>query len=443
MKALADFAETIEFAPASFAGLSQYVDVEWVQKALGARGASEVKVRRRKLPPEVALWLPIGMGLFRDRSIHEVVEHLELVVDDRAGAGVSAGAIPGARARVGSDPLATLFELSAESWSKLYLEEDRWRGLTLWAMDGSCLNLADTEENASAFGRADGRSQSAFPQARIAALINTRTRILAGLSAGAYDKGELTLLQPLWGLIPDHSMTLVDRGLHSWWAFHALNTQGSERHWLTRARDNLSAKVVRKLGRGDDVVEVTILAKTRKKHPEAPEKLLMRRVRVIRKGYKSTVLLTSALDPERYPACELRDVYVQRWEIELAYDEIKTHLLESEVCLRSKTADGVRQELYGIGIAYNLVRLELARVAKDLRIDPGRMSFRHAVGLIRGFMLSVWATSPGAVPKRLASLEKHIRLLVLPARRKRSYPRVVRRRDARYPVARARAGLPK
>jgi hypothetical protein len=437
MTALANFAATIEFTPSSFEGLSRHFDAQWLEKALAVTaGAGEVKVRKRKLPREVALWLPIGMGLFRDRSIHEVIEHLDLVVDEHAGSGISAGAIPRARARVGSAPLVALFDLSADSWSRLYLDANRWRDLTLWAMDGTCLNLPDTEENAKAFGRADGRSPSAFPQARVAALLNARTHILAGLCVGPYDQGELTLLEPLWDRIPDYSMTLVDRGLHSWWAFDRLSSRGTERHWMTRSRANLSAKLVKKLGRGDDLVEVTVSAKARKKHPDAPEKLLMRRVRVMRKGYQPMLLLTSALDPERYPASELRDVYAQRWEIELGYDEIKNHLLEGEVTLRSKTADGVKQEVFGIGIAYNLVRLELARVASELRVTPTRMSFRHAVGFIRGFMLSIWATSPGAIPKRLGSLDRQVRLLLLPPRRARHCPRVVRRRDARYPVRR-------
>lgn len=118
------------------------------------------------------------------------------------------------------------------------------------------------------------------------------------------------------------------------------------------------------------------------------------------KGFRPQRLITSLLDPEKYPAKEVSALYHERWEIELGFDEIKTRLLEREEALRSRKPDGVRQELAGIGIAYNLVRVEMARVATELGIEPTRLSFRHSLMLIRNFCLAVWATSPGAIPRR-------------------------------------------
>ncbi len=145
-------------------------------------------------------------------------------------------------------------------------------------------------------------------------------------------------------------------------------------------------------------------------------------------------LITSALDPERYPAYELAALYFERWEIELGFDEIKTHLLERENILRSKTPEGIRQEVYGIALAYNLVRRELAVVARSEGIDPRRMSFRHGLLLIRNFMLTAWTTPAGALPRRLASLEQDLLLLVLPQRRDRHYARTVISKHRRYPT---------
>lgn len=427
--------DVLDLSPAKFEGLKEHFEPGWLVAAFAkVTGGADVTLRRRKLPVDVGLWLPIGMGLFRDRSIQETVQHLGLVIGSKKG--ISAGAIPRARYRLGSGPVETLFELSAASWSLRGIEEGRWRGLSVWAMDGSCFSLPDTPENDAVYGRSsNGTTVGACPKARVAALVNARTHLMAGFSMGAYAEGELSLLEPLWQKIPDSSITLVDRGLHSWWAFYLLNSTGTERHWLTRARSTTACTVKERLGAHDDLVEVELSPRMRKEHPEAPMRLLLRRITVsvrTKKGRKRVDLLTSAVDPETYPAAEIAALYRERWEIELVYDETKTHLLEGETQLRSKTAEGVRQELYGAAIAYNLVRLEILRVAQAHKRTPLSISFRHALMLIRNFMVSAWATSPGALPRRLASLEEDLTLLFLPRRRGRSYPRLIRHKRARY-----------
>ena len=154
----------------------------------------------------------------------------------------------------------------------------------------------------------------------------------------------------------------------------------------------------------------------------------------MRRGKRKLAILTSAMDPERFPAHEVAELYRERWEVEIGYDEIKTDLFNRAATLRSKTPEGVRQEMYGAAIAYNLVRLELARVAAQLKVAPRRMSFRHGLMLIRNFMVTAWQTPRGALPRRLGSLEADLRLLLLPPRRARSYRRWIRLRRHRYPT---------
>ena len=101
------------------------------------------------------------------------------------------------------------------------------------------------------------------------------------------------------------------------------------------------------------------------------------------KGHPRSTLLTSLTDPKLYPAKELVELYHERWEAEIAYDEVKTHLLAREETIRSRTPDGVRQELWGIAIAYNLVRLEVERAAAEANVPPTRISFVAAVALVR------------------------------------------------------------
>jgi len=437
---LDDLRDALCVTPAAFVGLTQHISPAWLEEALrSSTGGASASLRRRKLPLEMAVWLTIGMALFRDRSIQETAHHLSLVLGDDGS--ISPGALPLARARLGSGPLEVLFDLSAASWSRA--SEDRlWRGLSVWAMDGTCFNLPETPENDAVYGRSENATaMGPFPKARAAALTNARTHVMAGFEVGPYAEGELSLLASLWQKIPDHSCTLIDRGLLSWWAFDQLTKSGTERHWLTRARSPLSCTPVRKLGRNDELVHVFMSRKARDKHPEAPCSILVRRISITVKTSKGRMrvdILTSALDPEKYPASELTALYRERWEIEIAYDELKTHLLEAKDTLRSKTPEGVRQELFGAAIAHNLVRVELCRVASQTKRDPRSLSFRHALLLIRNFMITAWTTAPGALPRRLGSLRKDLKLLLLPPRRSRRYPREIKYRTARYPVRKPR-----
>jgi hypothetical protein len=421
--------------PEAFKTFGKYVDASWVEEAQKLR-AKKATARKRKLPPAQAIWLVIGMALFRDRSIHEVVHHLELILKTNGKRTVVApSAVAQARQTLGWEPLKHLFETSAAAWLETPSSAERWRGLSLWALDGTCFRVPDTGENCATFGvPKTGNNIAAYPQIRLVGLLEVRTHLLRGISFGAFEEGELSLSKALWPLVPDHGLVLKDRGLLSWWACHQLTTHGTERHWLMRAKSNLSFRPIEKLGPGDGLITVGISHHARKEHPDLPKTMVVRRIRSHRKGYRPGWLITSLLDPTKYPADELVDLYGERWEIELGYDEVKTHLLGSAEALRSKKPDGVRQELYGIALAYNLVRLEMRRVAREAGVAPLRVSFLHSLHAIRAFLLAVWSTSPGAVPRRLASLDTDLRLLILPERRLgRSVPRQVKIKTSKYP----------
>lgn len=430
-------ADVLAFTPEAFTALGAHLKPEWFVEALaaGAAGEEQVEMRRRKLPLDRALWLIIGMGLFRDRSIQEVVEHLEISLP-RPGpkAGVAPSAIPQARERLGSSPVQHLFELTAEHWAHAHAKADPWRGLSLYGLDGSCLRVPDTAENEAEFGKPkSGRASSGYPQVRVVGLMALRAHTLAGLSVGGIDKGEMTLVDPLWKKIPDQSLTIMDRGFLAWGPLYRLHAGGKERHWLIRAKSNLTWRKLKTLGPGDSLVEIRPSAQVRRKYPGMPETFEVRVISYRIKGYRPQKIITSMLDPVKYPASEMAALYHERWELELGYDEIKTHLLEREESLRSRKPAGVLQEVAGIGIAYNLVRVEMERVAQQLNLEPTRISFRHALVLIRNFCLAAWSTSPGAVPRRLGSLDADLRLLVLPERRsERRYPRHVKIKMSNY-----------
>jgi hypothetical protein len=146
-------------------------------------------------------------------------------------------------------------------------------------------------------------------------------------------------------------------------------------------------------------------------------------------------LLTSLVDAEQFPSDEIVALYHERWEIELGYDEIKTHLLEREEAIRSRTPAGVRQELWAIALGYNLVRVEMARVALEAGVQPNRISFVNAVAFIRAAWLT-WSTpplAPGRIPEGMANLRRDLKLLILPPRRtERAFPRAVKIKMSNY-----------
>ncbi|MEK7838735.1 MAG: transposase, partial [candidate division NC10 bacterium] len=135
-----------------------------------------------------------------------------------------------------------------------------------------------------------------------------------------------------------------------------------------------------------------------------------------------------------YPADELRTIYHVRWELELGFDEIKTELLEREETIRSKSPQAVRQEIYGILVAYNLVRLEMERVAAEAHVPPTRISFVAALHRIVDEWSWLAVTSPGAIPSRLHDLRADLKRFILPPRRsERRYPRAVKIKMSNYP----------
>jgi hypothetical protein len=427
---------------ASFEVFSEALDPEWIAQALAATGTATV--RRRKLPADYVLWIVIGMGLLRDRSIQEVVRHLALVLPapDGQRPTVSGSAIVQARDRLGPQPLAWLFGATADAWATASAAEHRWRGLAVFGVDGTTLRVPDTPENDAHFGRpgtSRGGAAAGYPQLRLVALMVLRSHLLAAVAFWPYGDSEPVLAESLWSQLPDRSLTIVDREFCTYEVFHRLADPARGRHWLTRAKKALSWDVVAPLGPDDALVELRPSRQTRAAHPPLPERWRVRAVRYQRRGFRPQTLLTSLLDPVAYPAAEIVALYHERWELELGFDEVKTHTLErEEALLRSKAPTRIAQELWGLVLGYNLARLVMARVAAEAGVAPTRISFRHALNFIRVFWLTGWLASPGVLPRRLAALHDELKLLILPARRPRRYPRAVKIKMSNYPRKRPR-----
>jgi|HubBroStandDraft_1064217.scaffolds.fasta_scaffold49243_2 hypothetical protein len=419
---------------ASFDIFRQHLDPAWVEQALLETGTTSV--RNRKIPAALVVWLLLGMALLRDRSIPAVLAHLHLhrvgpPLDD---APPTSGAIVQARDRLGQEPMQVLFELTAGHWFSQGPVGPWFHGLRMLAVDGSVLRVPDSEQNAEVFGvPKSGRSRGAYPQLRLLTVLDCVNHGVLMGQMGTWDTGELSVARPFWEQLPDHSVINLDRGFLSYAVFHYIRSPGIQRHWVTRAKARLRWKVIRALDKDSDLIELELSAKSRRKDPSLPKTLRVRAIRYQFKGYRPQILLTSLLDPVQYPAADVVALYHERWEVELAYDEIKTHTLEKrEAHLRSQTPERVYQEAWGLLTAYNLVRVEMAAIAQEAGVPPRRISFRAALLIIRNVWLCAWMTTPGAIPSLLQAMRRELKLLILPERRTRVAPREVKIKMSPY-----------
>jgi hypothetical protein len=424
--------------PQSLDAFRKDIDPEWIEQALDLTGT--VSLRRRRLPAEQCVWLVLGMALFRERSIAEVVDSLDLALPGKRGVSVANSAIPKARTRLGSAPLQWLFDVTAKRWGHASADRCRWRGLALYGLDGTTMRVADTPQNRDHFGAPQGGHGAigAYPQLRLVALFALRAHLLVGAAFGPFGSGEATYATDLWSALPDRSLCIADRNFLAATTLIPIARAGTERHWLTRAKKSTTWRVLKQLGKGDALVEMTVSSAARRKDPSLPKVWTARAIRYQRRGFSPQWLLTSLLDPVAYPAKEVVAVYHERWEIELSYDEIKCEMLDREETVRSKSPERVEQEVWGILIAYNLVRLEMERVAEEASVEPARVSFVTSLHLIRDECIWNASASPGAIPRHLKKLRSNLTRFILPPRRpKRRYPRAVKIKMSGYPCKRA------
>lgn len=419
---------------ASLGTFRKHLDPRWIEEALQATGTATL--RKRRLPADQVIWLVVGMAMMRDRPLAEVVSRLELALPGQDGTAVVApSSVVQARQRLGSDPVEWLFNRCAEEWAHQSAASHRWRGLALYGVDGTTLRVADSKENRDHFGLASGpRSESGYPLVRLAALMALSSHLLARVSFGPYAVSEIALCKGLWEHVPDATLTLVDRNFLSAQILIDLQRGGTNRHWLTRTKSTTQWEVLESFGRYDKLVELTVSAEAKRKDPSLPDTYTARAVSYRHSQSKGRQwLLTSLVNPKEHPAVELIEIYHVRWELELGYDEIKTHLLEREETIRSRTKEGVNQELWGILLTYNLIRFEMEKIAKEADVPPNRISFVTALRFIRDEWLWCCVASPGSIPSKLQKMRARILQFVLPERRRdRVYPRAVKIKMSNY-----------
>ena len=428
---------------AAFSRMVESIEPQWIEAALVATGTASV--RHRRLPAEQVLWLVLGMALYRPEPIHQLVERLALVLPKDGSGRIARSSVIQARDRLGDEPMEWLFKRCASEWAHTSARKHAWRDLALYAVDGTTLRTPDSPENRAHFGgqgAGEIHGASGYPLVRVATLMALRTHVLAGAAFGPY-VSEHVYASKLWELVPDGSLMLVDRGFFDAKVLIPLARDGKDRHWLTRARTSNVWTVIKAFTKNGLLVEFKVSKEARRADPTLPETWIVRAIRYQRPGFAPQFLLTSLLDRVKYPAKEVVALYHERWEIELGYDEVKTELLDRQETLRSKTPRGIAQELWAVGLVYNLVRLEMERIAEEAEVPPTRISFKVALKLIRDEWMWLSASdTPGTIPRQLRELRERIARYVLPPRREgRTFPRAVKIKMSNYD--RKRPILPK
>ncbi len=424
-----------ELVPHEFERFASLIDPEWIDEALQQTGTASI--RRRRLPAERMVWLVIGLALFRDEPIWHIVQQLDLAEGPASGSPVPSAAVAG-RERLGEAPLAWLFDRLARSWANASLPiEALFHGLRSYAVDGVVWSIPDTPANCSEFGRSSSsHGDGVWPQVRAVCLMDTYTHLVRGARFGDYRTGELSFAKPLMHEVPDDSLTIFDRAYFS--AAFLLDWQqcGQQRHWLMRAKTPLRYEVVHEFAPGDYLVRMPISPQACKQRPDLPTHWEARLIKCTIGG-QPRQFLTSLCDAHRFPAREIAAHYMQRWEIELGFREIKQGMLKNTHVLRSKRPELVRQEVWGMLIAYNLLRYEIAQMADELQVPPQRLSFQWLALAITTALYHWPLQTPGTLPRRLAWLRLQANSYLLPERRARSYPRVVKPTRKKYPTKNA------
>jgi hypothetical protein len=356
--------------------------------------------RERDLPAQVMVYYAIALALYMGSSTREVLRCLLEGVRWLWGAEAvriaGKSGISQARTRLGAEPLRRLYEQVVRPIATRATRGAWYRQWRLVSLDGSCLDMADTGENRTAFGRpGTGRGESAFPQLRFVALVENGTHVLFGARLGRFEEGESTLAREALAALRAGMLCLADRQFfgHALWREAA--TTGADLLW--RVKRNL------RLPREVRLVDGSYLTTIYPGEKDRCHKAAGVQVRVVEYRLEGVAdaeplyrLMTTILDPAAAPAAELAALYHERWEIEGALDELKTHLRGARMVLRSKTPELVRQEFWGLLLAHFAVRGLMHEAALRADEDPDRLSFLHAVRVVRRKLPLFVALPPSA-----------------------------------------------
>ncbi len=370
-----------------------------VRAVLAATG--KASQRERDLPAHVVVYYAIALALYMQSSYREVLrcllEGVRWLLDPAIKLKVAGDSgISQARTRLGWEPLRRLHDVVVKPIALPATKGAWYRGLRLVSVDGSTLEIADEAANAAAFGRPGAsRGVSAFPQLRFVSLVENGTHVLFGTQLGPYASGELTLAKAALNALGKGMLCLADRNFFGFALWAQARATGA--HLLWRIKTNARLPREKPLADGSYLSSIYASQSDRRHRRNALSvRVIEYRLHGVAEAEPIYRLVSTLLDPAQAPAAELAALYHERWEIETALAELKTHLRGAKIVLRSKTPDLVRQEFYGLMMAHFAVRGLMHEAALKADADPDELSFLHAVRVIRRKLSTFAAIPPSA-----------------------------------------------
>lgn len=410
-------------------GLNRLIDHQRLEYILARTGRRQK--RQRRLLAHHVVWLVIAMSLFAADSVPVAWRRLHPSADTPEP---DESAFTKARRRLGVAPVRELFREVARPLATPDTPGAFYRSWRLMGIDGTTFDLPDTEGNERVFGRGGNqRSPNAFPQVRVLALCELGTHAVCDFALRPIRGSEQEMVPHLVKSLPPDTLLLWDRGFFGYHLIESVLERPS--HLLARVK---AGHLI--FRRDRDLPDGSYLTKVYRSDADRTHDRNGRVVRLIeythddptRPGYGvRNRLLTDLLDPADLPAREAVLLYHERWEQELAFDEIKTHLSgHRQPLLRSKTPRGVVQELYGLVLAHRVIRQVVVDAADRRGQDPDRLSFTNTLRVLQCH----FHEAPGRpVAEWYERLLTEVGRQELRPRRNRRYPRVVRRPVKKWP----------
>lgn len=377
--------------------LAKTLPAHVVDAAIDAAGKREQRVRL--LPARVVVYFVLAMCIWSDEAYVEVMTLLtqglvSMKQWSRSWSVPTDGGIAHARTRLGSAPFAELFRVVAKRLATKFDPTCRYRDWHLMAIDGTIFDVPDQPDNEEVFGRpGSSRGRSAFPQARVVGLVECGTHAIVDAVIGGTKDSEIALTAALFSSIDPGDLLLADRGFYSYDLWKQAQTTGAELLW--RMKSTAILPCLELFDDGSYRSEVFDSDDRKKQNPIA--------VRVIEYTLEGAPdcsperpyrLLTTIMDPTSAPAEELARLYVERWEIETTFGELKTTLRGAGRVLRSKKADGVKQEIWAYLLTHHAIRLLIYESTSGQNIDPDRGSFVETLRIVRRHIIGQADFSP-------------------------------------------------
>src|SRR5437879_6064443 len=360
-------------------------------------------VRQRDLPAHVVVYYVIALALYMQSSYREVLrcllEGIQWLLEPSVEINVAGNSgISQARTRLGWEPLRQLHDEVVRPVAVAATKGAWYRSWRLVSIDGSTLDVADEKGNNEAFGRPGAsRGESAYPKIRFVSLVENGTHVLFGSRMADYATSETALAKTVLPTLSKGMLCLADRGFFGFEMWKQAAATGADLLW--RVRKNIVLPCEKRLPDGSYLSRIYADKNRRRGTDGIIVRVIEYRLEGIEGAEAWYRLATTILDDKLAPAVELAALYHERWEIETAFDELKTHLRGANIVLRSKTPDLVRQEFYGLLMAHFAVRGLMHEAALSADEDPDRLSFLHAVRVVRRKMAAFGAIPPSGTEK--------------------------------------------